>query len=552
MIINNDKVYVIKQADNSTLKFTYKKNIGIVYETLIDNTWSESKVVFKTILKNFCILLLPSDKIYLFCQSSQGHIILCIYEDSHWDCNIILKSKNDNIQEIYLDAILYKNEINVVYSIPDEKSKHSALFHQVITSDVKLSPAKMIDIITNSSIVPFMLHNDGLNLYLAYQNLKQDYLLGYKVLLDNTSSWSNFVVLDNSPLPYYDYSIISSNLNIHYAYVKNTDTKYELNYYNKEFEEVKSLYKDEKILCCSMFILDSILWVLWICQNKIFGYFSKNGGKTFEMQPYYKEVSTLTVQKAIYQSNLKEDLERIILKEIFITNNDKLEIFVLGSLYTIKAEKELFLKELDVIDSSKELSEYKLNVKIFLDKAFEKFNYYEKKINQKDALISQLTDMLQTHKNQSQMLKKKHSLLEITTKKVKEDLIELYSNLDIKAKEVDLIKHTSSQSEGELLICKNKLKDIQSLNKDQLDTIFLLQAKINKLKVFEKSSKDHLNTISSLQSKIVNYERQIIDNHKILDKDKSEITFLQIKNTEKDSLINSFRYGKIPLQAICY
>lgn len=540
MVINNDKVYIIKQADNNTLKFTYKKNLGIVYESLVDNTWSESTVIFKTILKNFCILLLPSDKIYLLCQSSQGHIILCVYEDNHWQSNIILKSKNDNIQEIYLDAILYKNEINVIYSIPDERSKHSALFHQIITKDAKLSPAKMIDIITNSFVVPFMLHNDGTNLYLTYQNLKQDYLLGYKVLSDNSASWSNFIVLDNSPLPYYDYSIISSNSNIHYAYIKNIDTKCELNYYNKESDEIKSLCKDEKILCCSMFVLDNILWVVWICQNKIFGYFSKNNGKTFEIQPYYKDVSLLTVQKAIYQSNLKEDLDHIILKEVFITNDNNFQILVLGSLYTIKSEKELFLKELSVIDSSKELSEYKLSAKTYLDKAFEKFNYYEKKITQKDALISQLNDMLQTYKNQSQMLKKKHSLLELTTKKVKEDLSEAYSNLDFKEKEIDLFKNSSSQFQSELLICKNKLNDVQSLNKDQLNTISLLQTKINKLKAFEKLSKDQLSTISLLQSKIVHYERQIIKNHGILDKDKSEITLLQIKNTEKDKMINSF------------
>ena len=516
MIINNDKIYIIKQSDDNTFKFTYEKNIGIVYQTLIGNIWSENTIIFKTLLKNFCVLLLPNDKIYLFCQSSQGHIILCIYEDKHWESNIILKSKNDNIQEIYLDAILYKNEINVVYSIPDEKSKHSALFHQIVNSDAKFSSAKMIDILTNPFIVPFMLHTDGPNLYLAYQNFKEDYLLGYKVLLDNPSSWSDFILLDNSPLPYNDYSIISSNSSIHYTYVKNIDTKCQLNYYNNESKEVNTLYKDEKILCCSMFILDNVLWVLWICQNKIFGYFSKNNGKTFEVQPYYKDISSLNVQKAIYQSNLKEDIDRIILKEAFITNSNKLDILVLGNLYNIKTKKELFLKELSVIDSSKELSEYKGNVKTYLDKIFEQLSHYEKKINQKDALISQLNDMLKTHKNDSQMLRKKHSLLEISTKKFKEDLNELHSNLNFKEKEIELFKNNSSQYEGELLICKNKLK------------------------VIEKLSKDQLNTISLLQTKIINYEGDIIQNHKTLEDDKSEITLLKIKNTEKDNVINSF------------
>jgi len=516
IINNNDKIYIIKQSDDTTFKFTYKKDLGIVYQTLVDNLWSETTILFKTLLNNFCTLLLPNDKIYLFCQSSQGHIVLCIYENKQWESNIILKSKNDNIQEIYFDAILYKNEINVVYSIPDEKSKHSALFHQIVNSDVKLSPAIMIDIITNSFILPFKFHCDGPNLYLAYQNLKQDYLLGYKVLLDNSSSWSNFIVLDNSPSPYNDYSIISSNLNIHYAYIKNIDTTCELNYYNSESKEVKSLYKDEKILSCSMFVLDNILWILWICQNRILGYFSKNNGKTFEVQPYYKDISLLNIQKAIYQSNLKEDIDHITLKEIFISNDNTLDILVLGNLYNIKTEKEMFLKELSVIDSSKELSEYKVNVKTYLDKTFEKLSYYEKKIKQKDALISQLNEMLKTHKNDSQMLKKKYSLLEINTRKFKEDLNELHSNLNFKEKEIELFKNNSSQYEGELLIYKNKLK------------------------VIEKLSKEQLNTISLLQTKITDYEGEIIQNYKTIEMDKSEIALLQIKNAEKNNAINSF------------
>ena len=540
MIINNDKVYIIKQSDNTTFKFSYKENIGIVYQPLVGNLWSESIVIFKTVLNNFCILLLPNDKIYLFCQSSQGHIVLCKYEDMQWESNIILKSKNDSIQEIYLDTILCKNEINIVYCIPDEKSKHMALFHQIVNSDAKLSPAKMIDIITNPFVVPFLLHSDGSNLYLAYQNLKEDYLLGYKVLLEGSSSWSNFIILDHSLLPYYDYSIVSSNLNIHYSYVKNTDTRIELNYYNTESKEVTSLYRGEEILCCSMFILDNILWILWICQNKIFGYFSKNNGKTFEAQLYYKEISPLNVQKAIYQSNLIEDIDHIILKEVFITSGNSLDILVLGSLYNIKAEKDVFIKELSIIDSFKEVNQYKVNAKTYLDRASERLNYYEKKISQKDALISQLNEMLKTEKNGSQILSKKYSLLENSARKFKEDLNELHSNLNLKENELEHLKNNSSQLEGELLAYKNRLKVIEQSNKEQFSTISLLQTRIIKLKDIEKLNKDQLNTTALLKTKIVDYERQIIQNHKTLEKYKSEITLLQIKNMEKDSVLHSF------------
>lgn len=540
MIINNGKVYIIKLSDNTMFKFSYKDNIGVVYQTLVGNLWSDCIIIFKTLLKNFCILLLPNDKIYLFCQNSQGHIILCIYKDIHWESNIILKSKNQNIQEIYIDAILSKNEINIVYSIPDEKSRHSSLFHQIVNDDDKLSPAKMIDIITNSFRIPFILHSDGSNLYLAFQNLKEDYVIGYKVLLEASSNWSNFIVLDHSPLPYYDYSIVTSNSNIHYSYIKNTHTRCELNYYNNKFKEVKSLYDGEKILCCTIFILNNILWTLCICENKIVGCFSKNHGNTFDLQPFHKEISSLNVQKAIYQSNLKENLDHIILKEVIITNDDVLDILTLEILSTIKAEKDIFLKELRLKDIPTELSEYNVNAKTYLNRPIENLDYYEKKISEKDTLISQLNEMLQAYKSDSQILLKKYSLLEINNRKFKEDLNELHSNLNIKKNELELIRNNSSKLEGELLAYKNRLKVTEKLNKEQLDTISLLRIKINKLNVTDKLNKEQLNTISFLQGKIVDYEKQIIQNHKTLYNNNSEIALLQIKNVEKDNVILSF------------
>lgn len=140
---------------------------------------------------------------------------------------------------------------------------------------------------------------------------------------------------------------------------------------------------------------------------------------------------------------------------------------------------------------------------------------YEETINQKDALISQLNEMLNSSKNKSDMLKKKNSLLEINAIKFKEDLPELHSNLKFKQKEIELFKNDYSQYEGELLICKNKLK------------------------VIEKLSRDELCTISLLQTKIIDCEEEIIHNHKTLEGYKSAITLLQIKSTEKSTVINT-------------
>lgn len=44
--------------------------------------------------------------------------------------------------------------------------------------------------------------------------------------------------------------------------------------------------------------------------------------------------------------------------------------------------------------------------------------------------------------------------------------------------------------------------------------------------------------ITTLKTKIVEYEKEIIQNHKTLELYKSEITLLQIKNAEKDKIIN--------------
>lgn len=45
--------------------------------------------------------------------------------------------------------------------------------------------------------------------------------------------------------------------------------------------------------------------------------------------------------------------------------------------------------------------------------------------------------------------------------------------------------------------------------------------------------------ISLLQDKIIDYERQIIENNKTLEFNKSQITLLQMKSTEKNKVIHS-------------
>ncbi|MGH4140148.1 hypothetical protein [Clostridium sp.] len=44
--------------------------------------------------------------------------------------------------------------------------------------------------------------------------------------------------------------------------------------------------------------------------------------------------------------------------------------------------------------------------------------------------------------------------------------------------------------------------------------------------------------ITTLKAKITEHEQEIIQNHKTLELNKSEITFLQIKISEKDKIIN--------------
>ncbi|MGH4125377.1 MAG: hypothetical protein ACREV6_20870 [Clostridium sp.] len=50
----------------------------------------------------------------------------------------------------------------------------------------------------------------------------------------------------------------------------------------------------------------------------------------------------------------------------------------------------------------------------------------------------------------------------------------------------------------------------------------------------------NIEEISLLKAKMIDYEREIIQNHKTFEENKSEIALLKIKNAEKNKVINSF------------
>ena len=57
-------------------------------------------------------------------------------------------------------------------------------------------------------------------------------------------------------------------------------------------------------------------------------------------------------------------------------------------------------------------------------------------------------------------------------------------------------------------------------------------------KLSDSINKEQLNTISLLQTKIIGCDMALIQNHKISEMDKSQITLLSIQSSEKEKVIN--------------
>ncbi len=393
MFLPDKKFYVIKQSDYTTWNLTYDKNRGILYRILKDNKESNYKVLEKESSGNFSVLLLPNDDIYFLYEDLKGNIKLRILNEDKWSEDIVLLKKTTEIYDISFKAILNKNQIYLFYNVLNRETKIRTLFNQVVNENFNLESPIIIAKSSDEKNCSFNIVIDGNNkLLIMYQKSQKSYKLGYKILNAEFNIWSDFNIIDESSEPFMDYSFLSINDVIHSLYIKKEKNRSVLIYSQDGYtkERYNRLFEATDLKSCSFFAIEGHLYCSWINNNEIYNSFTKDKGKTFSAPSSIELLSSLNVIKSIYESNLTRTIRDLIINEMYVMDDDEVEILIIPNEYNT-LDSSIINKN----KSHKECDQCLIEAKSYLNVAYNKMLIYEKQLRQKEELITLLRNSVQ-------------------------------------------------------------------------------------------------------------------------------------------------------------
>lgn len=497
MDLNLNIPYVIKLESGELYRFYYETKVGVVYQIFNGGEWSENIVAYKTEKEYFYVYLSPDNKIHLFCQDALNSIVLCIYQQDKWSEQVIFSSRAsslNNVDIVYFYVLFYVNDLHLFYVLQDRKSKNKVLVHQISLDKNHWMTPKIVDSIEGSKGKAFDVQVDNKdNILLFYKNRREKHVFGYRRYSKSNGIWSDYFIIENSSLPFDDYSILQYNGDIHALYIKKD------NFYSRLFYRCKSsswkksitLFENSGIKYCSMFLLDNHLWIIWICENKLYSCYSTNNGEHFSIPSVHKEVNMDHLIKSSFKSNFSKDIAHLTTKEVLMDNINKAQFLVISELFPTISGYDIPLETEAKLENPKEniLSmDSNLNfIRKQMDEVYEKIYICKKSLNEKEQQISQLNFTLQLKNND--IAKLDYNLNEL--KKEKEEL----------AMENKILKEKVTMSEEKLIPKEFQIKTLEDRCHSQQTEITKLQSEISSLKKELESLKITYSHITEISKK---------------------------------------------------
>lgn len=335
MINEKYDCYLIKQKDNTILKFSYDSEKGVYYQIFMKHNWSDKKSIYKESLKYFYVLEEGNGKINVFCQDICGDIILCTLEGIKWNYKTLLHMKYDSIMPIYIRAFFHLGHIHLLYNIVDKHTYSEVLVHQITENGVNLGSPQIINKLDYYNKIPYFIYEDSKsNLVLLNTMLDGRYKLTSRNFHIIEKRWGKQEVIYTSLLPYVDFTFCVEESRNHYLFITQDNQINRLIYQYKGIGLQKNviLFQCEKIDSCVLMLLKGALWALWICDDDLYGCFSKNHGQNFSTPRVYKHFDKEVPIKVFYQEYLEDRKDKYYFYEIYAIS--------------VNGEEQMFLQEL--------------------------------------------------------------------------------------------------------------------------------------------------------------------------------------------------------------
>lgn len=477
--MSNEKYdyYLIKQKDGRLLKFCYDNQLGIYYQTLIKQRWSEKQSIYKESFSHFYVLGDKNGSINVFCQDICGNIILCILEERKWNYKILLHMKYDIIMPIYIRTFFSSDNIHLLYNIVDKRTYSEKLVHQFSNDGINWSYPQIVTKLDYYRF-PYRIFQDcKSNLAILNTMLAGVYQLTSRNFHAIEGNWGKEEVIHTSLLPYIDFTFCVEENRKHYLFITQDDQINRVIYQYKEIGLQKNtvLFQNEKIDSCLLVLSNNILWALWICENKLYGCLSTNYGQNFSSPRVYQYFDKKLPVKVFYQEYSENNENMYIAREIYVINlNGEEELFLQellensvatevddnGNLKTKVQDRDCEIKELkDCFNKFKILKEEKEELK-------ERFKSAEIELRRLNETIEYQKNQISRLQYQFYKEKEKNKLYMQDNNRLKEKNDYLERKLLLKDKEkISLEKKlTENRKENESLKQQLNLMKIENLH----------------------------------------------------------------------------------------
>jgi len=253
----------------------------------------------------------------------------------------------------------------------------------------------------------------------------------------NEGRWGKEEIIHTSLLPYIDFAFCVERNRNHYLFIEQDDQVNRVIYHYKEIGVNKNiiLFEHVDINSCLLMLYNEILWALWICDNKLYGCFSKDYGQNFSNYKIYKLFDNILPKKVVYQEYLENNNNNFFINEIYVMNlNGDIQLFLHEILDT--SEESKLQKNKSLLKKNERLNLKKKNSKIYfekieiikkekvelqlkLNKAYEELKALSEDIKHEKSQVSNLKykfysekEKLKSYINDNEMLRRRNSFLE--------------------------------------------------------------------------------------------------------------------------------------------
>lgn len=390
--------YIIKNKDGFVLNFYYEDE-GIFFKKYNDDKWEDRGRLIDGVRCDFSVNLSDEGDIYLICQNIRGDVILLNQNNNTWQEKIILKSQNENGNNILFYSLINKEEMELVYTI-DYGNKKSEIMTQSINKKGGNSGAELVDYALSLPEGCFKMQRLKDSHYVIFYHKREgENQLGYKEI--NRKNQSEYMVFHKTGYRIIDSSFLADKNGIHFLYIVKSMFSSQVIYRRKTDNGLSSpiiLYEGQGLNLCSLFYVKGILYASWIMNRQLYYAVSKTYGEKFDKVIRDKKYNSVNWIKANYISFKNMNKDELLTNEIYTENKKDWEpaciLDFYGEFYkqkteTISNEKKQAVSAAETEEPNNE------SVKIMIERMKNQVEIAQKQSNEKDRQLIQLNNVIQ-------------------------------------------------------------------------------------------------------------------------------------------------------------